>query len=84
MLIELYDDQLDCANWIVYELGLNPTNPCLQWFANKFLAGFAADPDIAVYSMMGWKLMPVEDYQIDLSYLRLRPTLYGGNGVTTW
>lgn len=82
ILIELYDQCLDQANCIVAALATNPTNPCLQWFV-QYVAGFAADPDAAVYALMKFRLCPVDNYEIDLSDLRLQPTLQPGL-VNTW
>lgn len=81
MLIELYDQCLDQANWFAQEYAANPANPCLQWFI-QYAAGFVADPDIVVYAMVQWNIQPVDNYEIDLSYLRLRSTLVGFNN--TW
>ena len=78
MLIELYDWLLIEANNIYNSVGT-----CQQNFAAKYPT-FAQDPDQAVYDAMSCRLgNPVDSYQIDLSYLRLRPTL-GGPFVETW
>lgn len=69
MLIEIYDWLLIGATRIFNSTGTRH---------DKFVAlypNFAADPDGAVWDAMIVKLQPIDDYQIDLSYLRLRPTL---------
>lgn len=82
MLIELYDDCLRMANYL-YNLSQNyPANADGQCFIKKY-PNYEADPDQAVYDLMSYRLIPVEDYQIDLSYLRLQPTL-GANIPQTW
>lgn len=82
MLIELFDAMLIEATCISKAYATNPNNPCLQWFA-PLAAGFAEDPDPTVYLLMTGKLIPVDSYEVDLSYLRLQPTLLPGY-VNTW
>ena len=74
MLIELYDEELNRAQWIYQQSQTYPTNQQGIWFNTKFPT-FSTDPDPAVYFFMGNHIVPVENYEIDLSYLRLRPTL---------
>ena len=76
MLIELYDELLIQANWLNSTAGT-----CHDDFVAQY-PNYAADPDQAVYDLMKVRLTPVEYYQIDLSYLRLRPTIAPGFAQT--
>jgi hypothetical protein len=75
MLIELYD-------WLLAETGR--MNTCaVAWFVAKY-PNYAQDPDFAIWDALSYRLgNPVENYEIDLSDLRLRPTLAAGV-VQTW
>lgn len=79
MLIEMYD-------WLLVETKAvyTSTGTCHDDFVALY-PDYAEDPDKAVYDAMVYRLQPVESYQIDLSYLRLRPTLgYPGPNPVTW
>ncbi len=77
MLIEMYD-------WLLREATTvyNSTGTCHDEFVARY-PDFGADPDQAVYDAMTFRLQPVDNYEIDLSYLRLQPTLWPGQ-VQTW
>jgi hypothetical protein len=58
----------------------------IQWFIATYPT-FNQDPDQAVRDRIACILgNPVDNYQIDLSYLRLQPTLgnFSENEVVTW
>ena len=76
MLIEMHDQLLAMAKW----LNDTDTSAWHDTFVAKY-PNFADDPDIAVYDFMVVKLQPVEDYQIDLSYLRYHPDQYIEQGM---
>jgi hypothetical protein len=76
ILIEMYDWILKEANWVYASTGT-----CHDQFVLKY-PNFAEDPDQAVYDIMVIRLQPVDSYEIDLSYLRLQPTL--GYYPQTW
>ena len=78
MLIELYDWLLQEATFVYQSTGT-----CHDNFVAKYPT-FAEDPDQAVYDAIALRLgNPVDYYETDLSYLRLRPTL-GGPFPQTW
>ncbi len=84
MLIELYDSnkrETQC----IYNLSQQyPTNQCGIDFLAKY-PNYAQDPDQAIYDRMVCVLgNPVESYEVDLSYLRLNPTLGGPYPSPTW
>lgn len=83
MLIELYD-RFKWETQCLYNLSqLYPTNQCGINFLLKY-PNYVADPDQAIYDSMNCLLgNPVESYEVDLSDLRLQPTL-GGPYPGTW
>ena len=82
MLIELFDQELiQTASIYSYSLKY-PTNQVSVWFTTAF-PNYSTDPDPAVYAFMNRRIVPVEDYQIDLTDLRLQPTLTA-QAVYTW
>jgi hypothetical protein len=83
MLIELYDSELWETQCLFNLAQTYPTNQCGINFILKYL-NYAADPDDAVYDRITRKLIPVESYEVDLSYLRLQPTLGAWPTPGTW
>lgn len=85
MLIELYDTykwETQCI-WNQANAAGN-VNQCSIDFKIQY-PNYAQDPDQAIYDRMNCNLgNPVETYEIDLSYLRLRPTLGGPYPSATW
>lgn len=86
-LINLFEQQ-KCETDAVYAAAT--AIPPQQW-AVPFLVKFptyAEDPDPAVYCLMTKQLLPVNEYQTDLTVLRLQPTLSPGYGAAgyppTW
>lgn len=73
-LINLYDQELDRANW------LNAIQDV--WFTTKY-PKYAADADGAVYDFMKKRLLPIETFEEDFSDLRLHPTTRG-DILQTW
>lgn len=83
MLIELYDADL-AETAIIYKYSQQyPTNQRSIDFNTAF-PDYSTDPDKAVYAFMKYDIQPVDNYQIDLTDLRLHPTLVAGTGVNTW
>ena len=83
MLIELYDTALTECNCLWNAAQQYPLSTRAQWFVQKYPT-FPADPDLAVNDKITCILgNPVESYQVDLSDLRLRPTIAPGI-VQTW
>ena len=84
MLIELYDTE-KWETQCIYNLANTPGN--VNQCAIEFLAqypNYNQDPDQAIFDRVSRRLgFPVESYQVDLSDLRLRPTL-GGPYPSTW
>ena len=78
MLIELYDQELARTKWIYNSVGT-----CHDEFVAAY-PDYDNDPDPAIYALMTYRLIPVESYEIDLSYLRLQPTLGQFAGTHTW
>ena len=78
MLIELYD-------WLLIEATrvYNSVGTCQQNFIAKY-PNFGQDPDQAVYDAITFRLQPIDDYQIDLGDLRLRPTIGAWPIPGTW
>ena len=78
MLIELYD-------WLLIEETkiFNSTGTCHNDFIAQYPT-FQQDPDQAVWEALFLRLgNPTDNYEVDLSYLRLQPTL-GGPYPYTW
>lgn len=82
MLINLYDEEKHRTDWY-YNLFLQfPTNE--QGIAfNTLYPTYKDDPDTAVYAFMQGRLIPVDEYQTDLTDLRLPLTL-APNRAVTW
>lgn len=77
MLINLYEQEKGQTKCL-YDISKQyPNNTRGQWFIEKFPT-YAQDADPAIYDFMNRKLIPVEEYQTDLSDLRLQPTLSAG------
>lgn len=73
MLINLYDQFKVKTDW----LNLNEV-----WFQEKYPT-YAADPDEAIYDLVScWLRNDFTSYEIDVTNLRLRPTL--GERTRTW
>ena len=83
MLIELYDADLVETAAIYSYSQQYPTNQRSIDFNTAF-PDYSTDPDLAVYAFMKYDIQPVENYQIDLTDLRLHPTLVAGTGTNTW
>jgi hypothetical protein len=78
MLINAYDDTLAQFREMVQ---YPPTNPPAWWP----VAPADGDWDEQIFNRLSCVLrQSVTEYQIDLSYLRLRPTLPSTLGVQTW
>lgn len=82
MLIEMYDAELWETKCLYNMAQKYPTNQCGINFVLAY-PDYANDPDQAVYDRMTRRLVPVESYEVDLSDLRLQPTL-GGPYPYTW
>ena len=83
MLIELYDSELWETQCLANLAQQYPANQCGIEFAQAY-PNYAADPDQAVYDRITRRLIPAENYQVDLSDLRLKPTLSAFGGTYTW
>lgn len=83
MLINLYAMELACTARLYAISQKYPTNEQGQCFIAKYPT-YAQDPEPAVYDFMQAKLWPTNEYQIDLSDLRLQPTIQAGVLIPTW
>lgn len=86
MLIEMYDAELWETKCLYNLAQTYPTNQCGIAFMLQYPT-YAQDPDQAVWDRINGILSnPVDNYQVDLGYIRLNPTLanYPFRSTQTW
>src|SRR5579872_5314799 len=84
MLINLYEDSL---KWVQWAIANPPLNPPAWWPVQPQPGPNGAPPDFdpAVYQRMNYVFQgAVNEYQVDLTDLRLHPVLTGQGGVLCW
>lgn len=76
-LINFYQ-QKKCETDALYNLSQQyPNSPQGQWFIQQYPT-YGQDSDQAVYDFMTRGLQSVDDYQVDMTFLRLQPTAFAG------